>query len=141
MSDLRAANNQQVNAQSLRSPSGEGSVKKAGDKLPEAVAEEATVNPLTTPNENAKAAYGIQQQKGEEEPKELESAIAQINDYLQSDERNLDFQIDDDAGVTVIRVYDSQTQELIRQIPNEEMLKLAQKLNKEEPLSLFSAQV
>ncbi len=140
MSDLRAANNQQVNAQSLRQQ-GESSVTKAGKKLPDQVTEEAKVSPLSEPAENAKATTISQQKNEQEEPKELEEAIAQINDYLQSDSRNLDFQIDEEAGVTVIRVFDSKTQELIRQIPNEEMLTLAQKLNKEEPLSLFSAQV
>jgi len=49
--------------------------------------------------------------------------------------------LDEDAGLTIIRVFDKATDELIRQIPNEEAVSLAQKLNEEEPLLLFSAQV
>ncbi len=72
---------------------------------------------------------------------ELEQAVATLNDYVQNTERKLNFQLDEDAGLTIIRVYDKQTDELIRQIPNEEAVSLAQKLNEEEPLLLFSAQV
>lgn len=72
---------------------------------------------------------------------ELEQAVATLNDYVQNTERKLNFQLDEDAGLTIIRVFDKQTDELIRQIPNEEAVSLAQKLNEEEPLLLFSAQV
>jgi len=40
-----------------------------------------------------------------------------------------------------VRVYDKVSEELIRQFPNEEALTLAQRLNQDEPLLLFSAQV
>ena len=71
----------------------------------------------------------------------VEQAVAKLNDYVQNTERKLEFQVDDDSGETVVRVYDKMSDELIRQIPNEEALELAQKLNQEEPLMLFSAQV
>ncbi len=72
---------------------------------------------------------------------ELEQAVATLNDYVQNTERKLSFQLDEEAGLTIIRVYDKQSEELIRQIPGEEAVSLAQKLNQEEPLLLFSAQV
>jgi len=72
---------------------------------------------------------------------ELEQAVATLNDYVQNTERKLSFQLDEEAGLTVIRVFDKQSEELIRQIPSEEAVSLAQKLNQEEPLLLFSAQV
>ncbi|GGX50609.1 flagellar protein FlaG [Saccharospirillum salsuginis] len=71
----------------------------------------------------------------------LEQAVAKLNDYVQNTERKLNFQLDEEAGLTIIRVYDKQSEELIRQIPSEEAVSLAQKLNQEEPLMLFSAQV
>ncbi|WP_230390514.1 flagellar protein FlaG [Reinekea sp. G2M2-21] len=72
---------------------------------------------------------------------EVEQAVAKLNDYVQNTQRKLEFQIDDDSGETVVRVYDKHSEELIRQIPNEEALELAKRLNQEEPLMLFSAQV
>jgi flagellar protein FlaG len=53
----------------------------------------------------------------------------------------LSFRLDEDSGQTVISVYDKASEELIRQIPSELALQLAQKLNDEEPSLLFRAQV
>ncbi|PTY36771.1 hypothetical protein BGP77_05655 [Saccharospirillum sp. MSK14-1] len=72
---------------------------------------------------------------------ELELAVAKLNDYVQQTERKLNFQVDEESGLTIIRVFEKQSEELIRQIPSEEVVSLAQKLNQEEPLMLFSAQV
>ena len=72
---------------------------------------------------------------------EVIKAVAQLNSYVQGAERTLEFQVDDDSGQTVVRVYDKVSEELIRQFPNEEALTLAQRLNQDEPLLLFSAQV
>lgn len=72
---------------------------------------------------------------------EVQEAVSRMKEYVQQTERNLDFQLDEDSGKTIIRVYDSQSSELIRQIPSELALELARKLNDEEPSLLFSAQV
>ena len=72
---------------------------------------------------------------------QVKEAVSKLNDYVQSTERTLDFQMDEDSGKTVIKVYDTLSAELIRQIPNELALELAQNLNDEEPSLLFSAQV
>ena len=72
---------------------------------------------------------------------EVEQAVAKLNDYVQNTQRKLEFQVDEDSGETVVRVYDKHSEQLIRQIPNEEALSLAQRLNQEEPLMLFSASV
>jgi flagellar protein FlaG len=72
---------------------------------------------------------------------QVKEAVSKLNDYVQSTERTLDFQVDEDSGKTVIRVFDKASSELIRQIPNELALELAQNLNDDEPLLLFSAQV
>ena len=68
-------------------------------------------------------------------------AVSRINQYVQQTERTLDFQLDESSGKTIISVYDKESSELIRQIPSELALELAQKLNDEEPSLLFSAQV
>ncbi len=82
-----------------------------------------------------------QEAKKEVPDKAVEKAVAQLNDYVQNTERKLEFQVDEESGETVVRVYDKLSDELIRQMPNEEALELAQRLNEEEPLMLFSAQV
>ncbi|PHQ88028.1 MAG: flagellar biosynthesis protein FlaG [Thalassobium sp.] len=72
---------------------------------------------------------------------QVKDAVSRINEYVQKSERTLNFKLDEESGRTVISVYDSASSELIRQIPSELALELAQKLNDEEPSLLFSAQV
>jgi flagellar protein FlaG len=50
----------------------------------------------------------------------------QIEAYLRSNNRALEFRVDADTGRTVISVRDSETGELIRQIPGDEVLRIAQ---------------
>ena len=46
----------------------------------------------------------------------------------QSIDRKLQFSVDDSSGRTVIKVLDPQTDEIIRQIPSEEVLRLAERI-------------
>lgn len=53
-----------------------------------------------------------------------------IREHVNNLDRNLEFRVDDITGKTVVRVLDRQTNEVIRQIPNEELLSLAQRLRR-----------
>lgn len=81
------------------------------------------------------------EERKQEENKQVQDAVAKIQEYVQSTERTLDFRIDEDSGQTVVKVLDAQSEKLIRQIPSELALELAQRLNDEEPFSIFTAQV
>ena len=59
---------------------------------------------------------------------ELHEAVSQINSMVQSVQRDLAFSLDEDSGQTVIKVLDSKTGSLIRQIPSEEVLAIATQL-------------
>lgn len=73
---------------------------------------------------------GVQAESREIEmsPEALEKAVSHLKEYVQSLQRNMDFSVDDKTGRYVVRVVDSQTQELIRQIPSEEMLAISRNL-------------
>jgi flagellar protein FlaG len=71
----------------------------------------------------------------------IQAAVAQMNEYIQSTQRDLQFNYDPDSGETVVKVLDRSTQEVIRQIPDEIFLRLAKTLDVGEPLPLFRAQV
>ena len=58
-------------------------------------------------------------------PAQVEKAVQQLQSYLNDSQRQLQFQVDAGSGRTIIRVVNSDTGELIRQIPSEEMLTLA----------------
>ncbi|HNO74392.1 MAG TPA: flagellar protein FlaG [Nitrosomonas mobilis] len=72
-------------------------------------------------------------------PEKVEDAVKQIEQFTQSVAQNLKFSIDEDTGKTVVKIMDSQTNELIRQIPSEEAINIARTLGKIEGL-LFNDQ-
>lgn len=55
----------------------------------------------------------------------MRTAVAQIQRYISSNHRDLQFELDDGSGRTVIRVINPETQEVVRQIPSEEALRLS----------------
>jgi flagellar protein FlaG len=73
------------------------------------------------------------------EQDKLKKAVQEIEKFVQSVKRNLEFSIDEPSGKVVVKVIASDSGEVIRQIPNEEVLKLANSLNDANSL-LFSAE-
>lgn len=71
---------------------------------------------------------------------QLREAVAQMNEYIQATQRDLRFTVDQDSGETIVRVLDRQTQEVIRQIPDDVFLNLARNLHVNEPVHFFSEQ-
>jgi flagellar protein FlaG len=72
------------------------------------------------------------------EQDKLKMAVQEIEKFVQSVKRNLEFSIDEPSGQVVVKVIASESGEVVRQIPNEEVLKLANSLNDASSL-LFSA--
>ena len=62
-------------------------------------------------------------------PEALDGVVKDINDYVQTVQRDLQFSIDEKSGRTVIKVFDSGNDRLIREIPSEEILELANDLS------------
>ena len=60
----------------------------------------------------------------------LEKAREQVQGFFNLTQSELKISIDDDLGVQVVRILDTSTDEVIRQIPSEEMLELAKSLDK-----------
>ena len=76
-----------------------------------------------------------------QQDEQLANAVTKLNDYIQNVQRDLEFQADDSSGKTVITVIDRQTSEVVRQMPDDVALRLAQDLQQDEPLSLFNIKV
>ena len=66
---------------------------------------------------------------GEPERADLEKAVTDIREFVQAAQRKLDFSIDDSSGRIVVKVIATETGDVIRQIPSETALKLAQSLS------------
>ena len=65
-----------------------------------------------------------------EEADELETAVDDLNQRLESEEINVAFAVDENSGRVVVQIKDSKSGELIRQVPSEETLKFAHSVHK-----------
>lgn len=62
----------------------------------------------------------------------LEQKVEELSDMVQGRQRDLSFSVDDDSGRTVVKVINSQTEEVVRQIPMEEVLEIARRIESGE---------
>ena len=84
------------------------------------------------PAEAAKAtvAKATEQAAVKREPTvaEVKQAARQLETFMESMNRYLEFRVDQDSGRTVVTVKDKTTGDVVRQIPTEEVLRLAHNL-------------
>ena len=70
--------------------------------------------------------------------KELGEVVQKANQNMQAAQRDINFSVDKESGITVIKIIDIATEEVIRQIPNEETLSFARHLNEGGELKLIN---
>jgi flagellar protein FlaG len=70
---------------------------------------------------------------------DVEAAVATIQDFVQSVSRSLNFSLEEGSGRVVVKVTDVGSGDVIRQIPSEEALQLAENLSEVRSL-LFKAE-
>lgn len=61
---------------------------------------------------------------------QLQSAVNAANDFIKPITNSVEFSLDKESDKMVVKVMDIATKEVIRQIPSEEMLAIAQALDK-----------
>jgi flagellar protein FlaG len=81
----------------------------------------------------------LPEQKDQENRQQISNTIKNINSFFQAEQRSLAFSLDTDSGHMVMQIRDTKTNELIRQIPGDDVLKLAKRLDDLTGL-LFKAQ-
>ena len=81
-----------------------------------------TVTELSVQSQALQKEAEKQNSQQQQRADDLRDKVAQLNDYMQNMNRNLQFSVDDTSGDTVIKVIDSETEEGVRQIPSEEIL-------------------
>ena len=81
----------------------------------------------------AQVAAASAKETSKEDPgilEKLKAAVEKIQEFVSSTASDIKFSIDEQSGQTVVKVVDRETQDVIRQIPSQEMLDLAQALDK-----------
>lgn len=82
-------------------------------------------------NQDVQQVHKVDQElRAEREPKadDLSVLVEEMNSRLQQTRRSLHFSVHEDTGKVVIQVLDSETDELIRQIPPEEVVNMAARM-------------
>jgi flagellar protein FlaG len=95
----------------------------------------ATAGPGTTgakPLEEAQKAAPAGDDEQGLEPERLSEAVEELNGLVQNVRRELRFSVDDNSGRSVISVIDSETEEVIRQIPPEQVMSLIEHFKESE---------
>ena len=77
-----------------------------------------------------------QEVQKQQQLEKLHEKIVEINSHLQIVNRNLQFNVDEESGYTVVKVINSETDELVRQIPSEEILNARNAINEFKGLLL-----
>ncbi len=67
-------------------------------------------------------------QRNDVKQEDVKSQIEELQQFNQSIDRSLQFKVDEELGVTIVRVIDKETDELIRQFPPEELINLSRRL-------------
>jgi len=75
----------------------------------------------------------------DQQRQQLQDALGSMNEYVQNVKRDLQFSVDQELNQTVIKVVDSASGELIRQIPEDIFLELARKVKETGEMNLLNA--
>ena len=59
---------------------------------------------------------------------DVQKAVTKLNQYVQSIKRELNFSIEKETGRTIVKVIDSTTNEVIRQLPSEAAIEIAKQV-------------
>jgi flagellar protein FlaG len=100
---------------------------KPGAKISRVATNQATAKPSfeATPDQPDEASQrAVHASKSEA----LDNAIGNLSAHVQNLQRSLHFSVDKASGDTVVRVIDMETHEVIRQIPSEEVLIIAERM-------------
>ena len=60
----------------------------------------------------------------------LDAAVKKLNDFVAPALQTIEFSVDQESERTVVKVVDTATQKVLRQIPNEEVLAISKTLDK-----------
>lgn len=75
------------------------------------------------------------------EANKLEQAVSKLNEYVQTVQRDIYFDLDPLSGEPSVTVLDRGSRQVLRQFDSHEALELASKVDTDEPISLFKTQV
>lgn len=126
-----------------KAPVSKAPVEESGKSLPPTLIEPAKSEQVkaSSPVTDVEAANEVSELKRDREAasKALEEAVDTANEFVQTVQRDLHFSIDNETERTVVKVVESSSGDIIRQIPNETFLELARKMKESGEVNLVNA--
>lgn len=95
----------------------------AGNRPVATAAAQAPVAPVEMPGKAVQATASIPKAE------HVKVAVEHINKLVQTLSSDLKFTVDEETGIQVVKVVDTKTKDVIRQIPSEEILAIAKALD------------
>lgn len=98
------------------------------DKLSEHFSEQVRARQ----QESAETAMAQAKQRQRLNEEQLAKMVEQMNEFVKSINKGLSFRLDRESGREVVTIYEASTGDIIRQIPEEEMLEVLRRLAREQ---------
>jgi len=93
-----------------------------------AAAEVATAGTVAAGNDPSRSGRSLPPPPEPVAVRDLEETVRKLNELMSARQRNLSFHVDEASGRTVITVRDAVTEQVVRQIPAEEVLAVSRAL-------------
>jgi len=106
----------------------EGVASREGVESAAAISRTEAVSKAETVNKIEPAEQAHDARTAEQKSEQLHNAVDKINEVMLETRRSLSFSVDEDTNQVVVKVMNTETDEIIRQIPNEEALEFARHL-------------
>lgn len=139
---IRGVQGIQGNA-SLRSPN-ESSAQKKIEPLPESKGENTESAPRSEEKDNTNGnalplaetnnKLVAKEEAAKQDEKKLKSTLLDVNAHMQNIQRDLEFEVDKESNQTIVRVVDRQSGEVVRQIPAEVFIRMAERMEEMDGL-------
>lgn len=118
-----------MNIQPVQAPTGAGTSAVNDVRQPPAPRQEASAaQAVQKPIEATKAASLTEA--------DVQDAVRRVEEFVAATTSEISFSVDTESGMRVVKVMDKATDEVIRQIPSEEVVAIAQALDKLQGLFL-----
>jgi flagellar protein FlaG len=83
-----------------------------------------------------KTSGAVTQDPEQQNAQEIQGAVDALNKAMASSSQNLQFSMDQDLGKVVVKVIDTETKEVLRQIPNSEVLAISKSISRLQGLMI-----
>ena len=101
------------------------SMGNVGSSSPSSASQQIVAQVSSAPVQTANA---VQQAAQTPSLDQVKQAVQEINNTMRNNSQALEFSVDNDSERTVVKVVDTQTHKVIRQIPSEEALAISKSL-------------